>query len=324
MSNKFKSAIKRFYSLSLALVITIALSGVAVLAPVSVSAEHTTAHTIEQLLAQIASLQASLEALQGGPSTTTSAQCNFTRSLTIGSNGSDVTCLQDYLTSTGHFTFSGGSTGYFGSATKAAVASWQASNNVSPAVGFFGPISQAKYNSVATTTTTTTTTPETPETADGAQALIEGLRLTFTGDNVKITSLKVKRGGISADADIANMYLKVDGNILDNIASVSSTYSTFNNAAGLFAVNGTKDVEVLFDLASGTTSGKTINFSVNSASDITVDSGTVSGSYPIMGNSIATATASDLGKVTIAHVSDPGTSIEAALTNQTLWTFSLA
>ena len=43
-----------------------------------------------------------------------------------------------------------------------------------------------------------------------------------------------------------------------------------------------------------------------------------------MGNSIATATASDLGKVTIAHVSDPGTSIEAALTNQTLWTFSLA
>src|SRR3989344_4144189 len=214
MSNKFKSAIKRFYSLSLALVITIALSGVAVLAPVSVSAEHTTAHTIEQLLAQIASLQASLEALQGGPSTTTSAQCNFTRSLTIGSNGSDVTCLQDYLTSTGHFTFSGGSTGYFGSATKAAVASWQASNNVSPAVGFFGPISKNKYTSVANiiTTTETTQTTETPvsgtvsvslasgspsaqtviadsTTADGAQALIEGLRLTFTGDNVKITSL---------------------------------------------------------------------------------------------------------------------------------------
>src|SRR3990167_2258388 len=282
MSNKFKSAIKRFYSLSLALVITIALSGVAVLAPVSVSAEHTTAHTIEQLLAQIASLQASLEALQGGPSTTTSAQCNFTRSLTIGSNGSDVTCLQNYLTSTGHFTFSGGSTGYFGSATKAAVASWQASNNVSPAVGFFGPISKNKYTSVAniittTETTETTQTTETPvsgtvsvslasgspsaqtviadsTTADGAQALIEGLRLTFTGNNVKITSLKVKRGGISADADIANMYLKVNGNILDNIASVSSTYSTFNNAAGLFAVNGTKDVEVLFDLAYGTTS----------------------------------------------------------------------
>src|SRR3989338_8172895 len=173
MSNKFKSAIKRFYSLSLALVITIALSGVAVLAPVSVSAEHTTAHTIEQLLAQIAGLQASLVALQGS-STTSSAQCNFTRSLTIGSNGSDVTCLQNYLTSTGHFTFSGGSTGYFGSATKAAVASWQASNNVSPAVGFFGHISQAKYNSVATTTTTTTTTPETPETPETPVTPISG------------------------------------------------------------------------------------------------------------------------------------------------------
>ena len=355
MSNKFKSAIKRFSSLGLALVTTIALSGVAVLAPVSVSADHTTAHTIEQLAAQIASLQASLSALQSSSTTTT--QCNFTRSLTIGAKGSDVTCLQDYLTSTGHFTFSGGSTGYFGPVTKTAVAAWQAANNVSPAVGYFGTISKAKYTSVSTsttTTTTTTTTPTTPTTpvtppvsgtvtaslasgspsaqtiiadstsGEGAQALIEGLRLSFSGNGEKVTSLKVKRGGISADADIANMYLEVDGNILNNIASVSSTYSTFNNAAGLFTVSGTKDVKVLFDLASGTTSGKTINFSVNSASDITVDSGTVSGTYPIMGNSIATATASDLGKVTIAHVSDPGTSIEAALTNQTLWTFSLA
>ena len=73
------------------------------------------------------------------------AAYNFTRSLTIGSQGVDVKALQDYLISTGHFTYSGGSTGIFGPVTKTAVASWQAANGVSPASGYFGPLSKAKY-----------------------------------------------------------------------------------------------------------------------------------------------------------------------------------
>ncbi len=74
------------------------------------------------------------------------AAYNFTRSLTIGSQGADVRALQDYLTTTGHFTYSGGSTGRFGSVTQAAVAAWQKANGVSPASGYFGPKSIAKYN----------------------------------------------------------------------------------------------------------------------------------------------------------------------------------
>ncbi len=112
--------------------------------------------TIAELQAQINALMAQLAALQGGSAVTTTA-CTFTRSLTVGSSGADVTCLQNYLTGTGHFTFSGGSTGYFGPITQAAVAAWQAANSVAPAVGYFGPISQAKYSAVAGTTVPGTT-----------------------------------------------------------------------------------------------------------------------------------------------------------------------
>jgi len=70
---------------------------------------------------------------------------NFTRSLTVGSQGADVRALQDYLTTIGHYSYSGGSTGRFGAVTKAAVAAWQKANNISPASGYFGPVSKAKY-----------------------------------------------------------------------------------------------------------------------------------------------------------------------------------
>src|SRR3989337_2696284 len=70
--------------------------------------------TIDELMAQITALQAQLQTLQGGSSVSTTDKCSFTRSLTVGSRGDDVTCLQNYLTSTGHFTYSGGATGYLG------------------------------------------------------------------------------------------------------------------------------------------------------------------------------------------------------------------
>ena len=73
------------------------------------------------------------------------AAYNFTRSLTIGSQGDDVKALQDYLTTTGHYKYSGGSTGRFGAVTKAALAVWQKDNDISPASGYFGPVSKAKY-----------------------------------------------------------------------------------------------------------------------------------------------------------------------------------
>src|SRR3989344_2605722 len=78
------------------------VGGASILVPMTALADHTTAHTIEQLQAQITALSAQLAALSGGAPA--AGKCMFTRSLTIGSRGDDdVTCSQNYLTSTGHF-----------------------------------------------------------------------------------------------------------------------------------------------------------------------------------------------------------------------------
>ncbi len=70
------------------------------------------------------------------------------RNLTIGSTGDDVKCLQATLNEKG-FTVAqsgpgspGNETAYFGGLTRAALAKFQAANDISPAVGYFGPITR--------------------------------------------------------------------------------------------------------------------------------------------------------------------------------------
>jgi len=68
----------------------------------------------------------------------------FTRDLTLGSTGSDVVKLQNFLEEQGHLTIPAGvAKGYFGASVKAALAQYQAANGISPASGYFGPITKA-------------------------------------------------------------------------------------------------------------------------------------------------------------------------------------
>lgn len=85
---------------------------------------------IQALLQQVAALQEQLKKLSTTP-------CEFARDLFSGLQGEDVKCLQQYLDVI--------NTGFFGNLTKAAVAKWQSANNISPAAGYFGPISRKKY-----------------------------------------------------------------------------------------------------------------------------------------------------------------------------------
>lgn len=73
----------------------------------------------------------------------------FSRSLTTGQKGGDVKTLQQYLNTKG-YTISatgagspGNETTTFGGLTRSALARFQAAHNISPAVGFFGPITRA-------------------------------------------------------------------------------------------------------------------------------------------------------------------------------------
>lgn len=108
---------------------------------------------INALLAQLSQLQSQLAALQGGAGGGAAAACTFTRPLYPGVSGDDVKCLQDYLRSTGHFTFPT-STGFYGPITQAAVKAWQDANGVVYGAwgGYFGPVSQAKYMSLVSVT----------------------------------------------------------------------------------------------------------------------------------------------------------------------------
>ncbi len=175
MSKLTSKLTKKFATAGIAVATVVSLAGGGLM-PLAGAA------TLAELQAQLATLQAQITALGGGSSAVSGL--TWTGSLTLGSKGADVTALQDYLKTTGHFTFAGGATGFFGSITQAAVAAWQAANGVSPAAGYFGPISQVKY--ATKYSVGTPGTPGTPDTAlegDAGSITVDPLS-TYTGEEV--------------------------------------------------------------------------------------------------------------------------------------------
>lgn len=136
-----------------AVAFTMVLSLVAVPASAQTTAELTA--QINSLLAMIAQLQAQIASITtGGYAATT-----FTKDLTVGSTGAEVSALQQFLVSKGFLTMPAGvAYGYFGSLTKAALAGYQASVGIAPAAGYFGPITRAHLNALTPTTTPGSTT----------------------------------------------------------------------------------------------------------------------------------------------------------------------
>lgn len=111
------------------------------------------AMTTAEMEALITSLQAQLSALTGSGTTPGGSAMTFTMDLTLGSTGAEVTALQNWLISKGQ-SIPAGATGYFGAQTQAALAAWQAANGISPAAGYFGPITRAKVNGMGGGATT--------------------------------------------------------------------------------------------------------------------------------------------------------------------------
>jgi hypothetical protein len=78
-----------------------------------------------------------------------SAAMTYTRDLTIGSTGADVISLQTTLVSKGFLVIPATvQKGYFGALTKAALSNYQKSVGISPAVGYFGPVTRAHFNAM--------------------------------------------------------------------------------------------------------------------------------------------------------------------------------
>ncbi len=81
--------------------------------------------------------------------TTVDTNFSYTRDLRFGMSGEDVSMLQKYLNSSGSVLAASGpgspgnETTFFGVLTRSALARLQSMNSISPAVGYFGPITRA-------------------------------------------------------------------------------------------------------------------------------------------------------------------------------------
>ena len=123
-------------------------SAAATASPTSTASSTTSVAVLQTLLA---TLQSELNALttgraSSGTSTTTVA-VTFTRVLSLGSKGADVTALQQILKAAGFYTYPT-VTGYFGTLTEQALAAYQTAHGLDP-VGYTGPKTRALLNGVA-------------------------------------------------------------------------------------------------------------------------------------------------------------------------------
>lgn len=195
---------------------------------------------------------------------------------------------------------------------------------VTPAAGTGLTVSWASNTPAAGSIVADTTS------AYGAQAMASMLTANFAAGSdgdVAVTTLKVTRKGISADADLANAYLYEGDTRIAEMLNIGSNVITFSNTAGLFMVSkGTsKAITVKIDVTNGTSAGKTIALAINAASDVTAGSATISGSYPITGNYMTTAGVGDLGKVTVTNVAPTGaTTVDPGQIGYEVWRFSVA
>jgi len=141
--------LKKISAIGLSVTTAVWLSGAVMIMPALATTIDDLQAQITLLLAQIKTLQDQLKVQQ--PAT---SSYNFTRSLTVGSKGEDVSALQSILISAGYLKIDK-PTAYFGSLTKAALAKYQAAKSISPAVGYFGPKTRAYVASVTVAPITT-------------------------------------------------------------------------------------------------------------------------------------------------------------------------
>ncbi len=308
--------------------------------------------TIEELMVQIQALQAQLVQLQAAQTGSTATACTFTKSLYLGVSDPQVKCLQQYLNSAGYAVAASGAgsvgneTNYYGSRTKAAVAKWQAANNVSPAVGYFGSISRAKYSAVAGGVVVTppgvtppavagglsvglsATTPASRSIVVGAANMPFG-KWTFTAGSgaVTVNTLKFTRSGISSDAEVSNaeLYDVATGDYISQYTGLGSGVLSFANTGGLFTVNAGQSKEVELRLKNSGSNNHTMVWSLNSAADVASNATSISGVFPSASNAMTFVSVTDPTIATLTMTRPAtGSSVNAGTTGYLAGSFTLA
>ncbi|MGB6537614.1 MAG: peptidoglycan-binding protein, partial [Xanthobacteraceae bacterium] len=124
--------------------------------PNAAEATSTNPTLLASLYAQLATLQAEIAALEATssavatsstPASTSTESCvplTLSRSLALGSQGSDVSSLQAFLKSEGYYAYPS-ITGYFGPITEAGIKAFQSASGIEP-IGIVGPITRVRIS----------------------------------------------------------------------------------------------------------------------------------------------------------------------------------
>jgi hypothetical protein len=154
-----------------------------------------------------------------------------------------------------------------------------------------------------------------------ALANLATFNLTASNDGaVKLTSFKVKRIGIGQDTTLPAVYLYEGTTRLTDDASVSSTFITWNNSAGIITVpaGGSKSITVKSNIANNT-AGQTVGVQIAAAADVVTDGAAVSGSFPVSGNMHSIADGS-LATVSFNTTTNPATAADVDPQDEfTIW-----
>ncbi len=309
--------------------IATAVLGVAMVVSTFAFAAPAQAQSITDLQAMINQLLAQIAALQGGNAPVVGGSCvTFSQNHQMGDTGGQVMDIQKFLNSHGAQVSAtgagspGNESTYFGAKTRAAIAAWQAANGITPAAGYWGPITRAKANSMCVPGSGGTG--GVPVTGNGLKvmlaagspnnvALVQGqgiaelARYTFsnpTGSEVTVTSLGFNRIGASTDSAIDNVYLFRDVTRLTDPAGISVSAFNFNDSSGLFKVpaGGSVTISVRADIDSAA-NGQQVGASlVSVGTTATLDSSVV---FPVAGG-IQTISAATIASVTWGSVTPNG------------------
>lgn len=149
-----------------------------------------------------------------------------------------------------------------------------------------------------------------------------------TSSDAKVTSVKLNRIGVSADATLVNTYLYDGVSRLTDSASVSSGLITFNDATGLFTVpaHSTKIVAVRSDILACTagtapsctggtsTSGQTVGVSMTSYTTL----GGTANAVSLVGN-VSTIASASLATIDFATSTTPSATTITPQEDYTMW-----
>lgn len=130
--------------------------------------------------------------------------------------------------------------------------------------------------------------------AGGQRAAVLTARLTSSGSEVRVDSLKLNRTGIQTDSDLDAMYLFNGSTMIAQSTSVSKGVATFSKTGGLLTVpaNGFVDVTLFVDVNKSTSTGTTVGWRLD-GTNVTSTAASVSGTA--QGSNWAVVSVSDLG-----------------------------